>query len=51
MRSIFVGIIILAASMAVVHPAQAQQHSQARGDFPPWAIDDFAECGNCSSRG
>jgi hypothetical protein len=28
MRSIFVGIILLSASMAVVHTAQAQQHSQ-----------------------
>jgi hypothetical protein len=27
-RSIFVAIIILSASMAVAHPAQAQQHSQ-----------------------
>ena len=26
MRSIFVGIILLSASMAVVHPAQAQNH-------------------------
>lgn len=28
MRSIFVGIILLSASMAVVHAAQAQEHSQ-----------------------
>ena len=28
MRSIFVGIILQSASMAAVHPAQAEQHSQ-----------------------
>jgi hypothetical protein len=33
MRSILVGIIVLAASMAAVHPAQAQTHLQRPSNY------------------
>jgi hypothetical protein len=55
MRSIFVGIIMLLASMAIVHPAQAEKHGymqavishrqpiQASGDETIGADQDHSE--------